>query len=952
MIKHLFIAALLSLLACTSASSTGVRLAIGYDRELTGLEVTATVDLPGEAPQVRPSAFVNELLILLPDDWDGRSLRLQVSGLLDGERVAYGESIVLVQQGRETPAPVLLARLPCGDWCTPGSTRCGTGAGGEGVQVCEQRDADGCFEWSELAACGADAPFCSLGTCGTECVDECAAGEARCAGPGGVQQCGDFDGDSCLEWGEVVACADGGALADAVCGAGACRAQCVDECALGERACADGGTVECGDRNRDGCLEWSPVTPCAPLPSGEATSCEAGACVGVSACSDECAGNVCTPDGRLSECGNYDLDPCLEPSPGTSCVPEDPCMEGRCTLAGCEAVPVVCEDAPPPTCAGDRLIVSQAVGTCREGTCDYSPASTVCPFGCIDGACRGGCDGVVCDTPPAARCDGNDLITFNALGTCADGACGYGSSSTTCTHGCEADECLPPPALCGEDQRVQGGRCVPCPAGEVNGAGDDPTSADTTCVVSDACAVVLGVRCDDFEEAYVKASNPDSFDRFGFSVATDGTRMAVGAPDESSNAIGVGGDESDNESESRGAVYVFRRTGTRWMQEAYIKAFPSPLFEELGVGDPSFFDRFGTTVDVDGTTLAVGAPGHEDSRGAAYIYTFSGGAWRPQAYLEPPFTDDAAEEFGSTLDLDGNTLAVSSPNSLPADGGGIDYPGAVFIFRRAGNEWNVEASLSASDFDDEDDFGRSLALDGDTLAVGAPAEDSAARDVDGNGTNNSASNAGAVYVFTRSGTRWSESAYLKASNADAGDRFGSSVALDGDTLAVGASGEASDAVGVGGDAARNVADGAGAVYVFTRLDTRWVESAYLKASNTDAEDGFGAAVRVEGDTIVVGAPGEDGPARGVEGDSVSDAAVDSGAVYIFVRSGGSWSERAYVKASNTNAGDEFGGALALSGGRLVIGAVGEQGAEAGVGGDETINGTVLAGATYVRVLGP
>ncbi len=133
-------------------------------------------------------------------------------------------------------------------------------------------------------------------------------------------------------------------------------------------------------------------------------------------------------------------------------------------------------------------------------------------------------------------------------------------------------------------------------------------------------------------------------------------------------------------------------------------------------------------------------------------------------------------------------------------------------------------------------FGSSVALsaDGSTLAVGAPDEASAATGIGGNQADNSAPGAGAVYVFTRSGTAWSQQAYVKASNTDADDRFGDSVALsaDGSTLAVGAVVEASAATGIGGNQADNSAQDAGAVYVFTRSGTTWSQQAYVKASNT------------------------------------------------------------------------------------------------------------------------
>lgn len=133
--------------------------------------------------------------------------------------------------------------------------------------------------------------------------------------------------------------------------------------------------------------------------------------------------------------------------------------------------------------------------------------------------------------------------------------------------------------------------------------------------------------------------------------------------------------------------------------------------------------------------------------------------------------------------------------------------------------------MKASNTDANDSFG-SLALSGDTLAVGAANEDSNATGVNGNQADNTTGNSGAVYVFVRTGTTWSQQAYLKASNTDAGDNFGFSVALSGDTLVVGAPREASSATGVNGNQADNTAAASGAAYVFTRTGTTWTQQAY------------------------------------------------------------------------------------------------------------------------------
>lgn len=152
------------------------------------------------------------------------------------------------------------------------------------------------------------------------------------------------------------------------------------------------------------------------------------------------------------------------------------------------------------------------------------------------------------------------------------------------------------------------------------------------------------------------------------------------------------------------------------------------------------------------------------------------------------------------------------------------------------------------------------------MVVSAPGEDGAGTGVNGDQGNNSADDAGAVYVFVRTGTTWSQQAYLKASNAEASGEFGTSTALAGDTLVVGAGLEDSRSRVVNGNQQDNGADEAGAAYVFVRSGVTWGQQAYLKASNADSNDGFGVAVAAAGDTVVIGAPGEESSAMGVNGD--------------------------------------------------------------------------------------
>lgn len=304
------------------------------------------------------------------------------------------------------------------------------------------------------------------------------------------------------------------------------------------------------------------------------------------------------------------------------------------------------------------------------------------------------------------------------------------------------------------------------------------------------------------------------------------------------------------------------------------------------------------------------------------------------------------DEFGYSVALtaDGKTLAVGahreSGTSTGIDGADNDdalYVGAVYVFSHDGSSWSQQAYVKASNATARQDrFGFSVALaaDGNTLAVGAPREASGATGINGEQDDSSALESGAVYVFSRSGTSWSQQAYVKGSKSRRLDRFGGSVALagDGNTLAVGASGD------------DQIANASGAVYVFSRSGTSWSEQDYLKASTIVAGFRFGSTVTLDatGDTLAVGSDSEDSDATGINGDEDNREARNSGAVYVFSRSGTNWSQQAFVKASNTAENARFGSNVDLSddGNTLAVGATYE---------GWTSVASVGAGAVYVFV---
>ena len=463
-------------------------------------------------------------------------------------------------------------------------------------------------------------------------------------------------------------------------------------------------------------------------------------------------------------------------------------------------------------------------------------------------------------------------------------------------------------------------------------------------------------------QAYAKASNTTA-GAFGFHVALSGDTLAVGAAGEASCATGVNGDQTNTGCFNAGAVYVFTRTAGVWSQQAYLKASNTE-------GD----DRFGISVALSGDTLAVGAPGEAScatgvngdqtnngcfGAGAVYVFTRTAGIWSQQAYLKASNAEGADDLGGdgfSGVALSGDTLAISASLEASCATGvngdqtnnGCAGAGAVYVFTRTAGVWSQQAYLKASNTQADDFFGIS-ALSGDTLTVGAAGEASCATGVNGDQTNNGCAGAGAVYVFTRTAGIWSQQAYLKASNTESEDLFGLSVALSGDTLAVGASGEDSCATGVNGNQTNNSCQSAGATYVFTRTGGMWSQQAYMKASNTGSSDEFSTEVALSGDTLAVGTTREDSCATGVNGNQANNSCPDSGAVYVFTRTNGSWSQQSYVKASNTDAQDWFGSSLAISADTLAVSALRESSCATGIGGDQTNDGCAFAGAAYVYV---
>jgi hypothetical protein len=411
--------------------------------------------------------------------------------------------------------------------------------------------------------------------------------------------------------------------------------------------------------------------------------------------------------------------------------------------------------------------------------------------------------------------------------------------------------------------------------------------------------------------AYVKGENTSSHELLGSSVAIDHDTLAVGAPF----------------SNSSGAVLVFvRNEDGVWSQQGYLQASNGALD-----------DRFGTSVSISGDRIAVGAPRVDvagSNSGAAYLFVRDdSGVWQEEQFIRSgKYLNNQDDYFGHSVSLDSDTLVVGAPYD---DGLGTDA-GLVYIFHRdVAGFWQQKTAVGAHIGSGGNNLGFSVSLSGDTLAVGVPGDDSNATGINGDKYDESLANSGAVYLYSRTDGVWNGfvSGYIKPSFQLPSSRFGYSVSLSGSQLAVGAPYSFSQS---------------GAALVFENTGGVWSQSAFLTASNPDEFDNFGISVSVDDGNVVIGAAGEDSSAVGVSGDQSNGWAVNSGAVYVFLRSDiGEWNQSKYLKASNTDSNDNFGSSVALSFDTIAVGAINEDSSASGINDTNSDNNARDAGAVYV-----
>ena len=363
-------------------------------------------------------------------------------------------------------------------------------------------------------------------------------------------------------------------------------------------------------------------------------------------------------------------------------------------------------------------------------------------------------------------------------------------------------------------------------------------------------------------ETKIVASDGETGDNFGFSVAIDGNFAIVGA---AARWTSLPNSAASTDNSAAGTAYIFQRNGKEWIQQQKLTA-TVPSDGDLG-------NLFGHSVSISRNIAIVGASA-EASTGVVYVFVQAENAWVKQQKLSASDRRPGAY-FGHSVAIDGDTVII----------GAYGDESAYIFSRNGGNYWVEQAKLTASDAGAGAYFGLYVAISGDTAIVSAHEDEE--KDDD-------AINSGSVYIFVRSGGHWTEQAKLTASDGAAEDRFGYSVAIDGDTVIVGA---------IMNDNAGGV--NAGAAYLFERDGTNWTEHAKFIASGVNGGQQFGVSVAISGDTVIVGAHGNNG---------------NAGAGYIFMRDSESWTKPLKLVARDSQPGDEFGYSVGNAGDVLIVGA--------------------------------
>jgi cadherin-like protein/FG-GAP repeat protein len=405
------------------------------------------------------------------------------------------------------------------------------------------------------------------------------------------------------------------------------------------------------------------------------------------------------------------------------------------------------------------------------------------------------------------------------------------------------------------------------------------------------------------ESIEIRASAED-----GASVTVNGeivnaeTSSSTIALQEGSNFIDIDVVSSDGTQSRNYTLNVTRQTQKRFSQSLFIKET-----------EPTRYGNFGTNAVIDGNTMVVVAAND------VHIYENSTGSWVLETILEPIH----GTSLGNALALEGDTLVIGKWWEKNSVGGinqvqtdeELDGSGAVYVFVKVGGEWTLQAHIKADEPIEYDSLGGAVALNGDTLVIGAPGHPSS---VPENTLNGFVFDAGSAYVYERTDDVWSFVTRLTAAYPTGGDRFGSSVAVNENTIVIGAHKEDSEAQGLNGNQDSNIGPDSGAVFIYENLADEWILQAYLKPADSKLGTEFGNAVRLHGDLLFVAAFRESEDPDGFD---------YGGGVYIFSKSDG-WSELALLKPDREIY--QFGECIATNGNYLMVGASFENGRGSGI----------------------
>ncbi|HEX5123586.1 MAG TPA: hypothetical protein VFV97_10085, partial [Rhodanobacteraceae bacterium] len=309
---------------------------------------------------------------------------------------------------------------------------------------------------------------------------------------------------------------------------------------------------------------------------------------------------------------------------------------------------------------------------------------------------------------------------------------------------------------------------------------------------------------------------PNWSDFFGWSLSVSGDTLLIGCPFMLDTTMGP-----------IGAAYVFTNSGGTWTQT-----------QELRASDAAVTDYFGWAVKLSGDTAVIGANSHNrganGTEGAAYVFTNSGGTWSQTQELEgSDSTPGDGKQFGSSIAFDGTTLVIGSP-SYDYSSTNVYIPGEAYVFANTGGTWAETQILQPDDSADGDQFGFSVALDGSTVVVGAPAAN-----IDAN------AHQGAVYAFDGTGGTWTQSAKIVAPDGVAYDQFGQSVALQAGNALIGQWSHDDDP---GGPVPPPKP---GTVYLYSN-SRGWNLANEFQASDATNNDSYGWDVAIDGTTLLIG----------------------------------------------------------------------------------------------------